>query len=179
MRIAISGSHRTGKSTLLAALAERLPRYENVDEPYHLMEEDGHEFSHPPSLDDFVAQLERSLVEMSRGSGDVLFDRSPLDFLAYIQTHEEADSFDTDAWLPGIRDAVESLDFVVFVPLEVRDRIRFSASDDETGTRAAVDVALRELLVDDSLELGVEVLEVDGDVESRVRQVLRRIDDAR
>ena len=179
MRIAISGSHRTGKSTLVAALAEHLPRYENVDEPYHSMEEDGHEFSHPPSVDDFVAQLERSLAEMSRGSGDVLFDRSPLDFLAYIQTHEEADSFDTDEWLPGIRNAVESLDFVVFVPVEARDRIRFSAPDDETRTRTAVNEALREMLVDDALELGVEVLEVEGDVESRVRQVLRRIAEPR
>jgi nicotinamide riboside kinase len=41
MRIAISGSHRTGKSTLVSELSALLPTYATVDEPYHLMEEDG------------------------------------------------------------------------------------------------------------------------------------------
>src|SRR5690349_14343307 len=106
MRIAIAGSHRTGKSTLLAALAELLPAYKVVDEPYHLMEEDGHEFSHPPSLEDLVAQLERSLAEVSGAGSDVLFDRCPLDLLAYILCHEEGKSFDLDEWLPEIEEAV-------------------------------------------------------------------------
>lgn len=36
MRIAVSGSHRTGKSTLIAELAALLPGYSTVDEPYCL-----------------------------------------------------------------------------------------------------------------------------------------------
>ena len=39
MRIAFSGAHRTGKSTLLAGVAERLPGYATVDEPYRLLDE--------------------------------------------------------------------------------------------------------------------------------------------
>jgi predicted ATPase len=175
MRIAISGSHRTGKSTLVAALAERLRGYETVDEPYQLMEEDGHEFAHPPSLDDFVAQLERSIAELNEDRKNVLFERSPIDFLAYLMTHDDAEDFELDAWLPAVREAVQTLDLVVFVPIESRDRIRFPASDDEGESRAAVDESIREMSMDDSLELGVDVLEVEGDVDSRVRAVLANV----
>jgi hypothetical protein len=58
MRIAISGSHRTGKSTLIEELAVSLPEYSTVEEPYHLLEEDGHEVSHP-ALEDLEQQLQR------------------------------------------------------------------------------------------------------------------------
>jgi predicted ATPase len=176
MRIAISGSHRTGKSTLLAELARLLPTYEMIDEPYHRMEEEGHEFSHPPSLEDFEAQLERSMEDMSLEGGNLLFDRCPIDFLAYIALHEDVDGFDFDRWIPRVRAAVETLDFVVFVPIESRDRIALSTFDDEGPARAAVDEKLQEILFDDLFEIGVEALDVKGNTESRARTVLRQME---
>ena len=59
MRIAISGSHRVGKTTLAEALAAELPGYELVPEPYYLLEEDGHVFAAMPSIEDFELQLAR------------------------------------------------------------------------------------------------------------------------
>lgn len=44
MRIAISGAHYTGKSTLIEELVEVLPKYLDVAEPYHLMEDEGYDF---------------------------------------------------------------------------------------------------------------------------------------
>jgi len=44
MRIAISGSHATGKSTLLHELVTRLHGFTAIDEPYHLLADAGHEF---------------------------------------------------------------------------------------------------------------------------------------
>jgi thymidylate kinase len=175
MRIAISGTHRSGKSTLIEELSKLMPTYRVVDEPYHLMVEDGHELSHPPSLEDFEAQLERSVEELSDGSDNVLFDRCPVDFLAYISVHADSDAFDLDEWLPRVRAAVQTLDLVVFVPIEARDRITLAASDDDDDTRESVDEKLRELLVEDSLDLDVEVLEVEGDLATRVRAALHRI----
>jgi hypothetical protein len=175
MRIAISGSHRTGKSTLLSLLSERLPSYATVDEPYHSMEEEGHEFSHPPSIEDFEAQLERSIRDLEDDGGDVLFDRSPIDFLAYLAAHEDADAFDLDEWLPQVRAALETLDLIVFVPIESSDRITLSAPDRRDETRGFVDEKLREMLIDDSLELELDVLEVEGDPETRAHAVMRRI----
>jgi predicted ATPase len=172
MRIAFSGSHRTGKSSLLEALSERLPGYVTFDEPYHAMAEAGYEFNHPPAIEDFEAQLEHSVESLGGSERDALFDRCPLDFLAYLAVHEDAEDFDLDAWLARVRDAVETLDLVVFVPIEARDRIRVSPSDDEGETRTTVDEKLRELLLEDALELRLTVLEVEGSVEQRVRTVM-------
>ncbi|HMJ14302.1 MAG TPA: AAA family ATPase [Polyangiaceae bacterium] len=175
MRIAISGTHRSGKSTLIEELSTLLPKYRTVDEPYHLLVEDGYEFSHPPSLEDFVAQLERSLQELSDETGDVLFDRCPIDWLAYISVHADADEFDLDDWLPRVRAALRTMNWIVFVPIEDPDRIHFASSDDDDDSRELVDQKLKELLLEDSLDLDVEVLEVEGEVGQRARSVMRRI----
>lgn len=175
MRVAISGTHRSGKSTLIEELSALLPKYATVDEPYHVMEEEGYAFCHPPSLEDFEAQLERSIESLSEDGAKVLFDRCPLDFLGYIAAHEDAADFDFDEWLPRVRAAVQTLDLIVFVPIEARDRIAFSPSDDDEASREVVDEKLREILLDDSLELGVEALEVEGEPEQRARAVMQRI----
>lgn len=175
MRVAISGAHRSGKSTLIEELSTLLPTYRVVDEPYQLLVEDGYEFSHPPSLEDFVTQLERSLEELADEAGDVLFDRCPVDLLAYISVHADAEAFDFDEWLPRVSAAVRTLDCIVFVPIEAPDRIRLAPADDDDDSRELVDEKLKELLLEDSFDLGVEVLEVEGEVEQRTRRVMRRI----
>ena len=175
MRIAVSGTHRTGKSTLIEELSRLFPKYKVVEEPYHLMVEDEHEFSHPPAFEDYEAQLERSIEELSDDAGDVLFDRCPVDLLAYLMAHPDGDALDLEDWLPRIRDALGTLDLVVFVPIETPDRIEFAAADDPDDSRAAVDERLRELLLEDSLELGLEVVEVSGGLDQRVAAARRRI----
>ena len=50
MRVAFSGTHRTGKTTLIKAVHSRVSRYDFVEEPYRLLEEEGYEFSDPPSF---------------------------------------------------------------------------------------------------------------------------------
>lgn len=173
MRIAFSGSHRVGKSSLLERVAEALPRYTAVDEPYYLLEEDGHEFSHPPSLEDFAAQLERSLEALEEGGEDVLFDRCPADLFAYLLCHDDGGT-DPDEWLERTRAAIQTLDLVVFVPIEEPDRIALPRHQDRAN-RQAVNDRLRELLVDDELGAAADVLEVGGDVGVRLGQVMARI----
>jgi hypothetical protein len=57
MRVGISGTHGTGKTTLAQALCARLPGHVSADEPYYLLEEQGHEFNVPPSPEDYRALL--------------------------------------------------------------------------------------------------------------------------
>ena len=175
MRIAISGSHRTGKSTLVDELSTRLPGYTTIDEPYHVMTEDGYDFCHPPSAEDYQAQLEHAIESLNEAEPNALFDRCPVDFLGYISVHEDADSLNLDAWFPRVRVAMQTIDLIVFVPVEVRDRIAFSPTDDGEEFRAAVDEELRETLLDDTLDLAVEVLEVEGVTGRRVATVMERI----
>ena len=66
MRVGISGTHGTGKTTLAQALCARLPGHVEADEPYWLLEAEGYDFGFPPSAEDYRALLARS-VRTSRG----------------------------------------------------------------------------------------------------------------
>lgn len=171
MRIAVSGAHRTGKTTLVEELARALPSSATVEEPYHQLEEEGHEFADMPSLEDFELQLERSIECLVDSEENTVFDRCPADILAYLITHEDADGFDIDRWLPRVREAMRRLDLIVFVPVEHPDRIVISDAR-ERRLRRSVDEELRDIVLGDRWEFGVETMEVAGPSRERVRQVL-------
>lgn len=174
MRIAISGTHAAGKTTLVEELADALPGYLAVDEPYFLLEDEGHVFPEMPSVEDFELQLERSIQCLSDSAPDVIFDRCPVDFLGYLLTHRDARQFNLGKWLPRARAAVGTLDLVVFVPIEERDRIALPWSLN-ADFRAQVDEKLREMLLDDSLELNMDVLQVTGPPRERARLVMAHL----
>ncbi len=173
MKIAVAGSHRVGKSTLLEELSSSLPGYRTVDEPYHLLEEEGHELAAVPTVEEFELQLERSIECVREEQGDVLFNRCPADILAYLVTHDDADAFDLGDWLPRARAALAELDLIVYVPIEDPDRIPVARSD--AAWRERVDEQVRAILVDDCWDLAPPVLEVTGSPRDRARQVLARL----
>lgn len=174
MRIAVSGAHRTGKTTLIEELSRALPAYAVVDEPYYLLEEEGHELAEVPSLEDFELQLERSIQCVADSEENQLFDRCPADMLAYLITHQDSDGFDVDAWLPRVRSAMQRLDLIVFVPVEDPDRVIVS-DQEESEPRLLVDEELRDILIDDRWDFGVEAIEVAGTPRQRARQVLEQV----
>ena len=177
MRIAISGSHRTGKSTLVESLAERLTRYVAVEESYHSMVDEGHAFPDVPTADDFELLLDRTLADTARETRlDVLFDRCAADYLAYLVVFTRRAEL-LDEWFERSRDTLDRLDLVVFVPLEQPDRVRRDAID-APRLRRAVDALLRELLIDNALDCRVPVMEVSGSATDRADQVIARISSA-
>lgn len=174
MRIAVSGAHRTGKTTLLEELSRALSTYTVVDEPYRLLEEEGYEFEALPSVEDFELQLERSLECMEDSGKDHLFDRCPADLLAYLISHPDSDRYDVKPWLPRVRSAMQGLDLIVFVPIETPDPIRVFDPED-ADLRQRVDEELRDILLGDRWDLGIEAMEVTGSVRERARQVLAQV----
>jgi len=174
MRIAISGTHFSGKSSLVEALAEALPQYATVDEPYHLLQEEGYEFAESPSIEDFELQLERAIENLDGAAPNVIFDRCPADFLGYLLSHTDAEAWNLADWLPRIQTAIMKLDLVVFLPLEVPDRIALPLSQD-AAYRQRVDDKLQEVILENILDFEVEVLEVSGNLPTRVQQVLAHI----
>jgi len=172
MRIAISGTHHSGKSTLVEELAAVLPGYLTVEEPYYLLVEEGHELAETPSVEDFELQLERSIELLSGSEPEVIFDRCPIDMLGYLLAL--AEGFHLEKWLPRVQAAIDTLDLIVFLPVEARDRIDLSPSED-ANFRLDVDHKLKEILLDDSLDLEMNVLEVTGSLQERVRRVLSRV----
>ena len=174
MRIAVSGAHRTGKTTLIEELSRALSAYIVVDEPYYLLEEEGHEFPEMPSLEDFELQLDRSIQCVDESEEDQLFDRCPADMLAYLIAHRDSDGSDVDARLPRVRSAMQRLDLVVFVPVEEPDRIAV-LEPEESALRQRVDEELRDMILDDRWDFGVEAIEVTGTSRERARQVLAHV----
>ena len=174
MKIAFSGAHQTGKTTLIGELAELLTSFIPCDEPYHQLEEEGHVFSEPPALEDYEAQLERAIHSLVGSTGNCLFDRCPFDLLAYLLSIEESDRFDLNRWMPGVQDAMQQIDLIVFVPVEEPDRIAVGGSDHE-ALRLRVDEVLREIVLDDQWALGIPAIEVTGSSGERARQVLDQI----
>ncbi|QVL54991.1 MAG: hypothetical protein KFB95_06640 [Simkaniaceae bacterium] len=72
--------------------------------------------------------------------------------------------------------AIKRLDLIIFVPIEYRDRIIVPPSQN-LKMRAKVDEKLAELILDDSLGIveGIEVLEVTGSLEGRVKIIKEKL----
>jgi hypothetical protein len=172
MRVAFAGTHRTGKTTLLEAVHARLPAYQHVEEPYRWLEDEGYEFSDPPSAEDFERQLRRSIDSIAASGPRTLFDRCPLDLVAYLQAIDE--DFAIDDWLDDIRAGMAALDLVVWLSIETPDRIALPSHEDRR-LRRRVDDRLQTLLLDDPYGFAIEVLEVAGTLDDRVAQVMRAL----
>ena len=175
VRIAVSGTHITGKSSLVEALGERLPHHTIVPESYEVLTERGYEFAHPLDVDDFVVQLKQSLITLRRRSPNLIFDRCPLDFLGYIAASPGADRFDLEAWRGPIARAMQSLDLVVSLHADPAHDPAIPLED--AAFRLAVDDVLRDIVDGDGCDLcdGVEILILDGPWEHRVETVLAYI----
>ncbi|HET7603248.1 MAG TPA: ATP-binding protein [Gemmatimonadales bacterium] len=174
MRIAVSGSHATGKSTLIDELARRLPSFERVDEPYHQLMEEGHAFADPLGADDYELMFQRSVTDIgSRDSGHVLFDRCPADFLAYlVASHGDRSALGQLAATAA--SALSRLDLIVYLPIEAPDRIN-DAGIALPKLRRRVDELLREMLVEDAWGFGVRAIEVRGTLDARIARVRQAV----
>jgi hypothetical protein len=159
---------------LIEELSRDLPAYVVVDEPYYLLEEEGHEFAEMPSLDDFELQLERSIQCVEDSEEDQLFDRCPADMLAYLIAHRDSNGVNIGAWRPRLESAMRRLDLIVFVPIEHPDRVIVSDPEDRE-LRRRVDEELRDIVVDDRWSFGLEAIEVTGTSRERARQVLAHV----
>ena len=170
MRLAVSGTHRIGKTALLEAIAEQLPTHDRIDEPYRLLEDAGREFADPPTVDDFERQLRCSLDTIATARGDALIDRCPLDFVAYLLALDDA--YELDDWRPELGPAIAALDLIVVLAIETPDRIAV-ASHEDRRLRRKVDALIQDLVLGDRLGLEPAAVEVAGDLDARVHQVMR------
>lgn len=172
MIFAISGAHDTGKTTLIEALSDQLDGYRVVDEPYIQLIEEGNYFSQPPTADDYFQQLERSIENVADAQGNLIFDRCPYDFLAYLRACGEKVNSVTDNNEKRFHDAMSKLELVVFLPIESPDRIM---EGEFRSLRGDVDGELRSLILDGEFEFELPSIEVTGSVAERTRQVWKSL----
>ena len=156
---------------MVAELANVLPGHTVVPEPYEILEERGYQFAHPPTVDDYEVQLRQSLLSLRRRSPNLIFERSPLDLVAYILARPDADHFDVDAWRTSITGATSSLDLIITLhPDSAHDP---GLTADEATFRQDVDDILRDLVNDDEFDLEgrVPILSLDGPWLGRLQRV--------
>ena len=179
MRVGISGTHGTGKTTLAQALCARLPRHVMADEPYYSLEEEGYEFAFPPSLEDYRALLARSVHSLTARPLllEVIFDRTPLDYLAYLAA-TGADPAN-EVGPVALQLAFASLDLLVITPITPQTEQVLPAAE-MPGLRSGMNDALLELAYGDPLNAwaDIPVLELSGPLERRSDAVLAALDQA-
>ncbi|MBW3523730.1 AAA family ATPase [Chryseobacterium sp. NKUCC03_KSP] len=168
MRIAFTGSHRVGKTTLAEEIAESLPDHEFIIEPYLQLEEEGYLFSEIPTLEDYIEQFNFSVELLQNSDDKVIFDRCPLDLLAYIYAVGKKKNI--SALYEEMTTAIDEIDLLVFVPIEKVDVI-FCQGFDLPNLRQKVNDILEEWIGDFSNE----ILEVSGTLEDRKKQVLDKL----
>ncbi len=159
MRIAISGTHCSGKSTLIEAFLSSHPDYVHEPEAYEALQES---FGDEPSADDFFRQLEYQIERLKqyRLADRVIFERSPFDYVAYLQAlvclkRENAELSLANQAMDLARSSIELLDMIVYLP--VLDAHIHVPEEEDRELRLAMDTRLELMLNSEQVGRLVEV----------------------
>ena len=127
MRIAVSGSHSLGKSTIVNDWIASHSNYIREEEPYRalglhgpyeiLFREESTKLHNGIQLYYNISRVHRYACS----TDDVIFDRAPIDYLAYSQYTANKGTTDIDhafveSMIPAVRESLDPLDIIAFVP---------------------------------------------------------------
>lgn len=127
MRIAISGSHSLGKSTVVGDWVAAHGEYRREEEPYRALGLHGPyeiRFRDESTRLQNGIQLYYCIARVHRhatSDAAVVFDRAPVDYLAYSQFTADCGTTDIDdafveSMAPAVRESLDHLDILAFVP---------------------------------------------------------------
>lgn len=165
MRIVVSGTHASGKSTLVSDFALRHPEFVVLPDPFELVDEAWDS----PSAALFAAQLRLSAARLhpDQTSGHLIAERGPIDFLAYLLALDELNRATSSRALieqsiQVARDAMQHVDLLIVLPLEAGARI-FAPTDEDLPLREVMNVVLLDLVADEAI-IGADsnVVEIAG-----------------
>lgn len=188
MRLAISGTHSMGKTTLLADCAAAFPQYATETEAYRTLrrfnpdlhiglgrEADKH------AMWILQGELMGKLLRHRKGER-VFFDRGPVDMLAYSLYAKEENQTDLDdRFLDSLRDigriyCREFLEAILFVPIREDYAIEFEndgVRPTDDGYRERVDAHFKHIYK--TLDLGIPIVEIQGTRAARIRTIASHI----
>jgi predicted ATPase len=169
MRIAVSGTHGVGKSTLIDEFLRQHPEFAHEPEPYTVMVEDlGEEFSGEPCVEDFRRQLEFNIERLGQyaTNANVIYERCPVDFVAYIHSLDPPSAEDL---LESVTEAMRQLDVIVYLPFDATT----SGDDEFPKLQRAVDQRLSAIFREDGFGImsstNANVVEAEGTTDQRLR----------
>ena len=172
MKIAVSGTHGVGKSTLIDEFMRQHPEFVHEPEPYTVMAEDlGEEFSAEPCVEDFQRQLDFNIDRLNQHAAEenVIYERCPIDFLAYIHA---LDPQSAEALLERVTEAVQHLELIVYLPFDGT-----AGQDEFPKLQRAVGRRLSSIYRDDEFGImsstNVTVVQAEGPTDQRLRTLER------
>lgn len=188
MRLAISGTHSMGKTTLLEDCSRAFPDYATESEAYRTLrgfnpalhiglgrEADKHAM--------WILQGELMGKLLRHRKGDkVFFDRGPVDMLAYsLYAREERQTDLDEGFLQSLREIAciycrEFLDAILFVPMRDDYAIQFESDGvrpTDDGYRERVDAHFK--CVYRALNLGIPIIEIQGSRSVRILTIANYI----
>lgn len=180
MRIAVSGTHFMGKSTLIDDFIKAHPEYKNVIEPYYKLAE-GQEQSLEPSFESLVEQLDYSIADLNKYANqpNIIFDRCPLDFIAYAMCYADEDSIDIhDTEMAErydeIKNALNSLDLIIFLPITKEHAIEYT--EDNPIFRKKADQNFKKIYRDEIIDIFPKyghprIIEIWGARAERIKKI--------
>lgn len=195
MRIAISGSHSLGKSTIVNDWMAQHPEFLREEEPYRAL---GLYGPYEILFRDASTKLHNGIqlfYNISRihrygnFADDVIFDRAPVDYLAYSQYTANQGSTDIDAafvesMVPAVRESLDHLDILAFVPRS--EDWPVAMEDDgirpvDYAYRDEVDAIFKEIYREGRFQVFPEknsplLVELGGSRETRLSQLQEAID---
>ncbi|WP_353078507.1 AAA family ATPase [Synechococcus lacustris] len=190
MRIAISGSHSLGKSTVVRDWLHSNPDYLWEDEPYRVLSFNG---PYEIAFQDKSTRLHNGLqlfYSISRlhrydsSECNVIFDRCPIDYLAYSQYTAFQSTTDIDkefvlTMVDAVRESLDHLDILAFIP--VSEQWPVPMEDDgirppDLKYRNSVDMIFKQIYRDGLFDLlpafeKLKLIELVGDSELRLKQI--------
>ena len=185
MRVAVTGSHSTGKSSLIAAFIAKRPQYVYEPEAYEVLADDitlmSSEGPDPEGLKALLEYTASVLANHGRGAS-LIFERSPVDYLAYAAATRSMTSSERAEFMrahaPTVRDSICNLDMIVLLPVSTKGPIA-SRPGENQRFRKRVDDELRRALIDDDYELfagrdAPVVLELSPFPDQQLAELMRR-----
>ena len=125
MRICISGTANTGKTTLIKDFLDHWPKYSTPTSTYReILKEKNYPHSKNCNQEGQWAILNHMINELQKYSKEdnVIFDRSPLDNLIYSLWSCEKSASDIDEaflakCIPIVKESMKHIDVIFFVPI--------------------------------------------------------------
>ncbi|MFE6966023.1 hypothetical protein ACFVAJ_12970 [Agromyces sp. NPDC057679] len=174
MRIVVSGTHASGKSTLISDFVLAHPEFTVLPDPFELIDETWD----APNTAMLTAQLRIAADRLhSEEHGErIIAERGPVDFLAYLLalaevTGRTASDELVERATAMTADALGGVDLLVILPLSAGDPIHVGL-DEDLELREAMNRMLLELIDDpDLVGEHLRVAELTGDPDSRLAEL--------
>jgi hypothetical protein len=196
MRIAISGSHSLGKSTVVNDWVAQNPHFKREEEPYRAL---GLHGPYEILFRDASTKLHNGIqmyynigrVHRYGHSGDdVIFDRAPVDYIAYSQYTADQGTTDIDdafveSMVQGVRESLDHLDILAFVPKSEEWPVEMEADGIrpvDYGYRDQVDAIFKQIYREGRFDVmptsrGPRLIELWGPRDQRLSQLVSAIDE--